>query len=239
MADHGLAFSDGMTLETPGSITVVGGGPVGVEAALYGRYLGYDLVLIEQDSIGCSMLERSDQPLPMLPDRCLSTLAVSALKAQSGDNEFVLPITFGDWVNRGLVPLTQSDLLQGRVRTSLAVTSIDAVPVATDEGNHDHNVDGAAADAADVDIPHDFRLLLAGDDGQTEEHIAEAVILAVGDSPELDMKVPGCADYLFRIGGAQTGDDEQALHQARQEIVAVFATLVGRAGLDLYRPQRL
>ncbi|EMI22110.1 Pyridine nucleotide-disulfide oxidoreductase, NAD-binding region domain protein [Rhodopirellula maiorica SM1] len=35
------------TLDPPGSIAIVGAGPLGVEAALYGRFLGYNVSLIE------------------------------------------------------------------------------------------------------------------------------------------------------------------------------------------------
>ena len=36
-----------MTLDPPGTIVVVGAGALGIEAALYGRYLGYNVTLIE------------------------------------------------------------------------------------------------------------------------------------------------------------------------------------------------
>ena len=38
--------SESMTLEPPGRLAVVGAGALGVEAALYGRFLGYDVTLI-------------------------------------------------------------------------------------------------------------------------------------------------------------------------------------------------
>jgi len=46
---------DSLTLDPPGAIAVVGAGPLGIEAALYGRYLGYDVKLYEAKSVGSSM----------------------------------------------------------------------------------------------------------------------------------------------------------------------------------------
>ena len=48
-------MSTEMTLDPPGSIAVVGAGPLGIEAALYGRFLGYDVTLIEAVSVANSL----------------------------------------------------------------------------------------------------------------------------------------------------------------------------------------
>ncbi len=77
---------DAMTLDPPGSIAVVGAGPLGIEAALYGRFLGYEVTLLEAVAIANSIRNQHDLPLPMLPGRCLSPLALSALRAQHGEH---------------------------------------------------------------------------------------------------------------------------------------------------------
>ena len=94
MDDH-----DPITLDPPGSIAVVGAGVLGIEAALYGRFLGYDVTIIEAVAVAHAMRDLQSLPLPMLPDRCLSPLAVAALQAQrshpsEGDNraQTVLPL---------------------------------------------------------------------------------------------------------------------------------------------------
>ena len=75
-------MSTEMTLDPPGSIAVIGAGPLGIEAALYGRFLGYDVTLIEAVSVANSLRQQAQLPLPLPPDRSLSPLAVGALQAQ-------------------------------------------------------------------------------------------------------------------------------------------------------------
>ena len=79
-AEHDAA----MTLDPPGRIVVVGAGPLGIEAALYGRYLGYEVDVYEAGDIGQSWLADQEAALPMLPARCLSPLAIAALGAHEG-----------------------------------------------------------------------------------------------------------------------------------------------------------
>ena len=161
MSDQTATGDDPLTLDPPGSIAVVGAGPLGMEAALYGRYLGYDVTLMEAVAVGNSMRDRLDEPLPMLPDRCLSQLAVSALRSQRADTTAeqvdqvdcqVLPMTYRQWIDDWLVPLAESDLLRDRLRMPARVTNIQCVPAQTDE--------------TDGDIPPDFRLTFVSVDGQ-------------------------------------------------------------------------
>ena len=134
-----------MTLDPPGSIAVVGAGPLGIEAALYGRYLGYNVTLVEAVAIGQSMTDQLEAPLPMLPDRCLSPLAIAALRTQSGAQGYgdptlgdqsdgrALPTTCGQWIRQALVPLVESDLLRGRLRMPMRVTEITEIAIDVDE----------------------------------------------------------------------------------------------------------
>ena len=41
-----------MIVEPPGKVVVIGAGPIGVEAALYARYLGYQVEVFERGKIG-------------------------------------------------------------------------------------------------------------------------------------------------------------------------------------------
>ena len=52
-------MNDATTLDPPGSIAVVGAGALGIEAALYGRFLGYDVTLIEAAAVGHSMTDQA------------------------------------------------------------------------------------------------------------------------------------------------------------------------------------
>jgi len=226
-------FDESQTLEPPGTIAVIGAGPLGVEAALYGRFLGYDVTLLERESVGSSMIDRAEDPIPMVPDRSLSSLAVGALNAQYPEQTpRKFPETIGEWVERFLVPLTETDLLRGRVRAATSVTRIDTIP--RDSGGEG---DGEADD--DEPVPPDFRLTLRREGDDVEFADFEAVILAIASNrpPELGFELP--APYFFRIGQRTEGDAEEVLNRGRREIVDTFARLAGRAGLDLYRPPRL
>src|SRR5690554_4756714 len=122
------------TLDPPGTITIIGAGPLGVEAALYGRFLGYDVTLIEAAGIGHSMRVHNESPLPIMPHECLSPLAVSALHAQAPEQwPQTLPMTYRDWVEKALKGIVAGDLLEGRLRCPLRATKIITVPIELDD----------------------------------------------------------------------------------------------------------
>jgi len=241
---------DDMTLDPPGRIAVIGGGPLGVEAALYGRFLGYEVQLFEKGDIGQSLLATQDQPLPMMPDRCLSPLAVAALKAQDGGLIFpgnpAYPITVQQWINGGLIRLTTTDLLRGQIFTGCEVTRIELAPEVQDDTQATESETDADDDFyVDGEVPPDYRLTLR-DESTIHTDDFEAVILAIGldsiDSGSVDSlsgyeKLAG-GPYLFRIGQEIDGNDEARLHRGLREIVSIYANLGGRRTLDLYRPIR-
>lgn len=212
-----------VTLDPPGTITVIGGGPLGLEAALYGRYLGYDVTLIEADSSVEDLIgeDNAESPIPIRPDRCASPLARSALAAQEGQSgPKRSPTTIGEWVEQIWRPLAETDLLRGRVR-STTPTGIESVAVEPDE-------ETAEDDEA---IPPDFRLTFS--DGET--HLCEAVIDTSHAAVPCSFPLP--ADYHFRVQG-EGADAESEFWSGLKQIVALYAALGGRAELDLYRPMR-
>jgi hypothetical protein len=224
---------DAITLDPPGTIAVVGAGALGIEAALYGRYLGYNVTLIEAATIGHSIMDQRELPLPMLPGRCLSPLALAALKAQQHDRgdqddltDPLLPMTYGQWIEDVLVPLTETDLLNGRLRLHRRVTRIVTIPVQPSEEETDQ-------------IPPDFQLSLLDQQGQTETLEAEAVILAIGSSCDIPLGFDPPVPFFHRIAATSTGRAEEDFLRGLREIVAIFALLAGRSGLDLYRPRRV
>jgi len=226
--DQDKAIEETATLEPPGSIAVVGGGPVGIEAALYGRYLGYAVRLFEAKAVANRLSVRREETIPMMPDRCLSPLARSALLAQSGETaRGPSPLLIGEWIDQVWLPLTQTDLLRGRVVCPASVVAIDQVPVPID--------DQESEDEDEEPAPPDFQLTLA--DGEKETF--EAVILACGDGdPKVQLSFGVPVDYFFRISSADGGEAERDFWQGLAEIVRVYASLGGRADLDLYRPLR-
>jgi hypothetical protein len=232
-----------MTLDPPGKIVVVGAGALGLEAALYGRYLGYEVELFERGTIGESMRSELAAVLPMLPDRCLSPLAVLALKAQDGGlmlpNDPTYPQTIGQWIDNGLKRIAATDLLADRIHLNCEVVSIAQ---ASDHEQGEDNDAVADDDDSYIDgeVPPDFRLLVR--DVAEERYVdTEAVIIAIGkascssiDGLESLLEAP----YLFELGRAIDGNDEANLHRGWHEIVMIYAGLGGRRSLDLYRPFR-
>jgi len=45
-----------MSLDSP-TIAILGAGPIGLESALYGRFLGYDVHVYEREEIGFHVLQ--------------------------------------------------------------------------------------------------------------------------------------------------------------------------------------
>lgn len=216
------------TLDPPGTIAVVGAGPLGIEAALYGRFLGYDVTIVEAFEVGHGVTADADAPLPVLPNRCLSPLAMAANQAQEEDSApRTLPLTLSQWIHEALIPLTETDLLRGRLLVPWRVSQIETVPIEFEE---DDDPDA---------IPPDFRLTLVGTDGQSASLDSEAVIVAVGNSLPITLGFSLPAPYFFRIGANPPDDWEQSLLLGYREIVEIYSQLAGRADLDLYRPKRV
>lgn len=263
---------DSPTLDPPGTIVVLGTTPVGIEAALYGRYLGYSVTLIagvdawispqldptvatrrlgptfnndwlSRHWLGDqSIASRWDDAMPMLPDQCLSPLAIEAITAQQEGAAFVLPISMRQWVEEGLQAILETDLLRGRCFPDTFVQSIGLVEVG-DEDDADPN-DGTNDDDEnnDSDIPPDFLLTLSGAairDSDTQQIQCECIIVA--DVPiasiELGFELP--ADYFYQITSAGERRAADEVRAGWRQIATIYAELAGRSGLDLYRPRRL
>jgi hypothetical protein len=225
-------------LEPPGTIAVIGGGIVGVEAALYGRYLGYNVHVFQSGKIGQSMLDRGDEPLDMLPDRSFSPLAAAALSAQVENRPQSLPTTCRTWAQSILLELCQGDLLADNIHVDHRVVAIGQVPVEWDEE------DAADPDFDPESIPADFQLMF--EDHSIAPFRAESVLLATRDIESIGFDFPVPTDYLFDlrdVGQTKThghsSDAEVEFVQCLRRITQVYANLGQRADLDLYRPRRL
>lgn len=108
-------------------IIIIGGGPVGIEAALYGRFLGYDVTVLEKGAVGEHVLSWSHVKMFSPFGMNSSTLGRSALLAQSSDLQ--LPgedelIDGTRWLQEYVIPLAGSDLLSKSIRTESVVKSV-------------------------------------------------------------------------------------------------------------------
>lgn len=116
-----------MSVDTPATIAILGAGPIGLEAGLYARYLGYSVDIYEAGAICQNVLAwghvRMFSPFGM--NR--SPLGLAALAAQSegyrppDDGAF---LTGREWVEGYLRPLAETDLLSESVHEKTRVVSV-------------------------------------------------------------------------------------------------------------------
>lgn len=255
------------TLDPPGSIIVIGTTELGIEAALYGRFLGYDVTLVggsdawadrpdadesvqrigptfRGDWFGRHWLgdrelaECWDLPSPMFPDRSLSPLAFNAIAAQRGDEiPAALPVTLGEWIRDGLLAVTRSDLLRGRVWPNVMVTSVETVDV-VDQPDEEVEDDGEIGGSIPPDYLLAFQNVGDADGNEPESQQCECVIVAGLPQGARGFSKPDADEYWFELTEPETNDAEQMLREGQRQIAAIFSQLMGREELDLYRPLR-
>jgi len=116
-----------MAIEIPARIAILGAGPIGLEAALYARYLGYDIDVYERDSVAQNVRRwghvRMFSPFGM--NR--SPLGLAALNAQ--DPSWQPPaddalLTGREFAERYLIPLANSDLLADAMHEQTRVEAV-------------------------------------------------------------------------------------------------------------------
>ncbi len=161
-----------MAVDTPAKIAVLGAGPIGLEAALYARFLGYDVEIFERGGVAENVLGWGHVRMfsPFRLNR--STLGLAALAAQ--DERYQPPdddalLTGRDWAKRYLIPLSQTDLLAEHICEQTTVVAIGR------EGMLKGDLPGNEERA---DQP--LRMLLRERDGRERISIADAVIDTTG-----------------------------------------------------------
>lgn len=226
-------------LEPPGTIGVIGAGAMGIEAALYGRSLGYCVRVLEAEVIGHGWNGPSTEFLRGTFKHWSSPLGLTALMTQ--DPQRMLPgpedlMTYERYRNEYLLALTESDLLEGSVREGARVVRIDCEPLISD--------DDEAVPADDLRVVWQPSAGNLGDGLQSSE-IFECVIVATGPNHASRIEYPqrklGLAandfatgiPYLFQLG--DNLNPEYPFLAGLDQIVRLYASLAGRAALNLYR----
>src|SRR5438105_2531953 len=116
-----------MAVESPARIAILGAGPIGLEAALYARYLGYEVDLYERGRVAEHLLQWGHARLFTPFAANASPLGISALAAQ--DATWKPPaidafITGQEFAARYLIPLAQSDLLVDNIHEQTEVLAV-------------------------------------------------------------------------------------------------------------------
>jgi thioredoxin reductase len=161
-----------MAIDTPAKIAILGAGPIGLEAALYSRFLGYDVAIYEAGDVAASVRAwghvRMFTPFAM---NC-SSLGLAAIAAH--DENYQPPradelLTGSEWTERYLLPLAQTDLLADHLQLNTTVLGIGKEEVLKGE---------LPGDEERGDWP--FRILVRDARGHERIDEADAVIDATG-----------------------------------------------------------
>ena len=204
-----------MHVDTPATIAVIGAGPIGLEAALYARYLGYDVHVYERGRVGEHLRQFAHVRMFSPWGANISPLGVAALSAQ--DTNWQAPAdtelpTAGEYVDRYLIPLSQTDLLARCVHEGVEVLAV---------GRESVRKSDRPGSYARVKRP--FRLLLRDEDGRESVATADVVIDATGTfgNPAWvgDGGIPAVGERRLRKQAAKQKRSERLLEYGLPDIL--------------------
>ena len=161
-----------MAVDTPATIAILGAGPVGIEAGLYARYLGYSVVIYEQREVASHVRACGHLRLFSPFHQLRSTLGLAALRAQDPDYrppDETAQLLAQQWVDQYLRPLSRTDLLADEVRCHTRVLAVERPVLPAEE---------AAADAEPDD--NRFRIVVEHAGGPQTQEWADVVIDCTG-----------------------------------------------------------
>lgn len=121
-------------IDTPATIAIIGGGPTGIEAATYARFLGYSVELYDAHKVGDSLVQWGDRPMHGTWQQLTSSLGLAAIEA----HEHPLPDpqatpTYREYVDQYLLPLARTDLLYSSITVHTRVLSVSRLGCRPDD----------------------------------------------------------------------------------------------------------
>jgi thioredoxin reductase len=161
-----------MAVDTPARIVVIGAGPIGLEASLYARFLGYDVDILERGAVA-GHVRKWGHVRMLTPFHVNSSpLGLAALTAQDAD--YAAPpadamLTGDEWVERYLNPLARTDLLEDNLRLGVEVLSVAR-----------SGFEKADRSSADDRAESTLRVVCRNSEGRGREYLADVVIDASG-----------------------------------------------------------
>jgi cation diffusion facilitator CzcD-associated flavoprotein CzcO len=183
-----------MAVDTPAKIAILGAGPIGLEAALYARFLGYDVDIFERGRPAEHVRRWGRVPLFSTWSNLVSPLGLRALAAQ--DPTFHPPDltarpTADEWLARYLQPLAESDLLVDSLRLEVEVVAVGREGILKGD---------LLGDEARLEFP--FRLLLQKRDGGQWTAAADIVFDCTGTQAQPNWLgaggIPACGEQTLR-----------------------------------------
>ena len=161
-----------MAIDTPAKIAILGAGPIGLEAALYARYLGYDVEIFERGEVA-ENVQRWGHVRMFSPFRMNSTsLGIAAIRAQDEGHrtpEADSILTGTQWRDSYLIPLSQTDLLVDHLRLRTTVVAVARQEFLKHERLNDEDRDESP-----------FRILVNDSSGNESNTFADVVIDTTG-----------------------------------------------------------
>ncbi len=161
-----------MAMDTPARIAIVGAGPVGLETALYARFLGYDVDLYERGRAAENLLRWGHVRLYSPWAANVSPLGMAAIRAQQPDWRPPADDTLmsgRELAEQYFILLAQSDLLVDGLHERTEVVSIGRPGLL--------KMDRVASEAREDEM---FRLLLRDATGAEQVALADVVIDSTG-----------------------------------------------------------
>lgn len=120
-------FWEALSHEPPSRLAILGAGAAGIEAALYARFLGYQVQLFEAHSVGHHWLHAPNAELLETWPEATTRLGVQAIQAQEAHWKLPGPLvrpTAKEFVDAYLRPLAASDLLSDCLQEGVQVLSV-------------------------------------------------------------------------------------------------------------------
>ena len=200
-----------MTLETPATIAILGAGPLGLEATLYARFLGFDALLLDPGQALADLRELIEPAAAIPRSRLSSTLGRAAIASHQEEQEE--QETAADqqidsgraWWEAYFEPLAATDLVASSLRLDTRVNSISG------------------------ELP---QLQLDWTRQQQTESTELAIVI---DTLGQHAGQPGVVELsCLQLAGSPLHEWESAFCQGLASIQQLFAALTGREGLDLY-----
>lgn len=133
-----------MAVDTPAKIAILGAGPIGLEAALYARFLGYEVEVFDSKrDVAGAVLERGHLELLSPFHVNSSPLGLRAITAH--DNKYQTPgpdeyLTNAQWHEAYLSKLAATDLIAESLRLNTVlhgIGKVELIPIDRPQGEFD------------------------------------------------------------------------------------------------------